>query len=171
MPIYQADQLNLRSNDRGIKVQLPTRGDHAACSDSAWLRAPRAPQTPHERRRGESAASAFPSHDVDDVPEGRACGGGDTEHAPDAARHADHVLRLQRDRRAHWRRQSPGLRADDRSASLLLSHTPPDVITEEDAHAAYSQVVLKYFIAEGVASQHAVYVASADDDPAAITKV
>ena len=41
-------------------------------------------------------------------------------------------------------------------------------ITEEDEHAIFSRLFIKYFLAEGVVCSHGLYVASLDDDPSKI---
>ena len=43
--------------------------------------------------------------------------------------------------------------------------------SEEDLHARYAQMMLKYFSAEGIMSGHALFVASADQDPHQIIQV
>lgn len=40
----------------------------------------------------------------------------------------------------------------------------PINFTEEDVLANYSRVLIKYFLAEGVACKHALFIASADED-------
>ena len=52
------------------------------------------------------------------------------------------------------------------STDCSLNFTP-----EEDRHTSYAQTLLKYFLAEGVATKHAVFLASADDSPTAFIKV
>ena len=44
-------------------------------------------------------------------------------------------------------------------------------LTEEDTYSSYSRLMLKYYIAEGVMSQHSVLVASADPSPTQLVKV
>jgi elongator complex protein 4 len=39
------------------------------------------------------------------------------------------------------------------------------LLIEEDVFASYSRVLLKMFLAEGVMCGHAVYLASASEDP------
>jgi len=43
-------------------------------------------------------------------------------------------------------------------------------LVDEDEHRAYSDTLLKYFLSEGAASDHAIAVASADQDPARLVK-
>ena len=44
-------------------------------------------------------------------------------------------------------------------------------LTEEDTYSSYSRLMLKYYIAEGVMSQHSVLVASVDPSPIQLVKV
>ena len=45
------------------------------------------------------------------------------------------------------------------------------IYSEEDLHARYAQLMLKYFSAEGIVSGHALSVTSADQDPHQIIQV
>ena len=51
------------------------------------------------------------------------------------------------------------------SCSIFLTYL------EEDLHARYAQLMLKYFSAEGIVSGHALFIASADQDPHQIIQV
>ncbi|KAG5875843.1 hypothetical protein JTB14_012963 [Gonioctena quinquepunctata] len=44
------------------------------------------------------------------------------------------------------------------------------VLIEEDFHGSYSKIVLKYFLAEGIASKHSTLIASQDVNPSNIIK-
>ena len=43
--------------------------------------------------------------------------------------------------------------------------------TEEDAYGSYARQLTKYFLAEGVVSGHALFLASAEPEPKSILKV
>ncbi len=42
---------------------------------------------------------------------------------------------------------------------------------EEDTYSSYSRLMLKYFVAQGVMSQHNVFLAGCDPQPQQLTKV
>lgn len=42
------------------------------------------------------------------------------------------------------------------------------LFSEEDFHGAYSKIMLKYFLAEGIISQHSTLIASQDVNPSTI---
>ena len=52
---------------------------------------------------------------------------------------------------------------------LCSSHVTFD--SEEDVYGSYARILCKYFLAEGIVSQHAVHVSSADRSPAGILRV
>ncbi|KAJ8667837.1 hypothetical protein QAD02_009500 [Eretmocerus hayati] len=76
----------------------------------------------------------------------------------------------------------PGTRPATRNAQLLISSGIPSLdhfigeglpigsilLIEEDAFGIYSKVVLKYFVAEGVVSEHGLHIASQDSKPSQI---
>lgn len=45
------------------------------------------------------------------------------------------------------------------------------LLVEEDVLANYSRILIKYFLAEGVACKHDLFVASADEDPEVIVSI
>ena len=49
--------------------------------------------------------------------------------------------------------------------------SPVCLVTEEDTYASYSRLMLKYYLAEGIMSQHRVLVASADPSPEQLIQV
>ncbi|KAK9768188.1 Elongator subunit elp4 [Basidiobolus ranarum] len=73
----------------------------------------------------------------------------------------------------------PGSRLSAHNGQLLTSTGVPSfddvlggglpigsvLMIKEDKHTDYAQVLLKYFLAQGVASKHAILLASADEDP------
>ena len=44
-------------------------------------------------------------------------------------------------------------------------------VTEEDTFGSYANLLLRYFLAEGVMCSHGLMVASAEEQPKKITKV
>ena len=52
-----------------------------------------------------------------------------------------------------------------------LTFNNPFLIPEEDTYGSYARQLSKYFLAEGVVSGHAIFLASAEPDPGNILKV
>uniref|UniRef100_A0A452HHE5 Elongator complex protein 4 n=1 Tax=Gopherus agassizii TaxID=38772 RepID=A0A452HHE5_9SAUR len=65
-----------------------------------------------------------------------------------------------------------GTRPSVRHGQLLLSSGLPslDCVLEEDKYSIYSNLLFKYFLAEGIVCGHNLFVASAKEDPADILK-
>uniref|UniRef100_A0A8C5QL32 Elongator complex protein 4 n=1 Tax=Leptobrachium leishanense TaxID=445787 RepID=A0A8C5QL32_9ANUR len=77
-----------------------------------------------------------------------------------------------------------GTRPSVHNGQLLLSTGVPSLdhvlggglavgtllLIEEDTYSTYSNLLLKYFLAEGVVNGHEIYIASASEDPANILK-
>ncbi|XP_053304841.1 elongator complex protein 4 [Spea bombifrons] len=78
----------------------------------------------------------------------------------------------------------PGCRPSVQNGQLLISSGVPSLdhvlggglavgtllLIEEDTFSTYSNIILKYFLAEGVVNGHELYVASSDEDPNDILK-
>jgi hypothetical protein len=57
------------------------------------------------------------------------------------------------------------------SSHRIANHALFRIVAEEDEQTSYAQVLLKYFLSEGVLTKHALLVASADESPLALMKV
>lgn len=44
------------------------------------------------------------------------------------------------------------------------------LLVEEDKYAAYSNVLVRYFLAEGVVQKHGLFLATLDEDPKAMVR-
>ncbi|XP_038064148.1 elongator complex protein 4-like [Patiria miniata] len=80
--------------------------------------------------------------------------------------------------------QIPGARPSLQNGQLLVSTGVPSLdflvggglavgtvlLIEEDTYGSYAQLLLRYFLAEGVMTGHSLFVASADDKPQTILK-